>query len=119
MNIGSMRPIASNDSRHVPLCQFDLDCGIDESSNPGIICTIGHQDLLNPSEHGTSSMGKHLLVNAHIAKLDELTEFQVIESTRLGVDETAVAILKRKRSWEITMVSLQRKIIFEIQFNAY
>jgi hypothetical protein len=35
------------------------------------------------------------------------------------VDEPALAILKRQGSWGITIVSLQRKIIFDIQFNPY
>jgi hypothetical protein len=35
------------------------------------------------------------------------------------VDEIALAILKRQGSRGITIVSLQRKIIFDIQFNAY
>jgi hypothetical protein len=38
-------------------------------------------------------MGKHLLVIAHIAKLNELTETEVTELTRSSIDETALAIL--------------------------
>jgi hypothetical protein len=64
-------------------------------------------------------MGKHLLAKAHIAKLNELTESEVTELTSSMVDETALAILKRQRSRGITMVSLQRKIIFDIQFDPY
>jgi hypothetical protein len=64
-------------------------------------------------------MGKHLLAKAHIAKLNELPESEVTELTRLTVDETALAILKRQGSRGITIVSLQRKTIFDIQFNPY
>jgi hypothetical protein len=64
-------------------------------------------------------MGKHLLAKAHIAKLNELPESEVTELTRLTVDETALAILKRQGSSGITIVSLQRKTIFDIQFNPY
>jgi hypothetical protein len=39
--------------------------------------------------------------------------------TSSTVDETALAIRKRQGSWGITIVSLQRKIIFDIQFNQY
>jgi hypothetical protein len=53
---------------------------------------------------------KHMLAKAHIAKLNKLTETEVTELTSSMVDETAVAILKRQGSREITMVSLQRKI---------
>ena len=119
MNVGSKHPIAWNGSRHVPSWQFYIHCGIEESSSPGIICIVCHQVLRHPSEHGTSSMGKHLRPKAHIAKLNELTESEVTELTSTTVDETALAILKRQGSRGITIVSLQRKTIFDIQFNPY
>jgi len=64
-------------------------------------------------------MGKHLLAKAHIAKLNELTESEVTELTSSTVDETSLAILKRHGSRGITIVSLQRKIRFEIKVNPY
>jgi len=64
-------------------------------------------------------MGKNLLVKAHIAQLNELTESEVTELTSSTVDETALAIPKRQGSRGITIVSLQRKIIFDIQLNPY
>jgi hypothetical protein len=67
LNVGSKRPIAWNASRHAPSWRFYLHCGIKESGSPGIICIICHQVLRHPSEHGTSSMEKHLLAKAHIA----------------------------------------------------
>ena len=119
MNVGSKRPIAWNNSRHAPSWRFYLHCGIEESGSPGIICIVCHQVLHHPSEHGTSSMGKLLLAKAHIAKLNKLTESKVTELSSSTVDETALAILKRQGSQGITIVSLQRKIIFDIQFNPY
>ncbi len=119
MNVGSKRPIAWKNSRHAPSWRFYLHCGIEETGSPGIICIVCHQVLRHPSEHGTSSMGKHLLAKAHIAKLNELTESEVTELTSTTVDETALAILKRQGSRGITIVSLQRKTIFDIQFNPY
>jgi hypothetical protein len=119
MNVGSKRPIAWKNSRHAPSWRFYLHCGIEETGSPGIICIVCHQVLRHPSEHGTSSMGKHLLAKAHIAKLNELTESEVTELTSTTVDETPLAILKRQGSRGITIVSLQRKTIFDIQFNPY
>jgi len=119
MNEGSKRPIAWNNSRHAPSWRFYLHCGIEETGSPGIICIVCHQVLRHPSEHGTSSMGKHLLAKAHIAKLNELTKSEVTELTSSTVDETALAILKRQGSRGITIVSLQRKIRFDIQLNPY
>jgi len=49
-------------------------------------------------------MGKHLLAEAHIAKLNESTESEVTELTSLMVDETALAILRRQGSRGITIV---------------
>jgi hypothetical protein len=98
MNVGSKWPIAWNDSRHAPSWRFYLRCGIDESGSPGIICIVCHQVLCHLSEHGTSSMGKHLLATAHIAKLNELTESEVTELTSSTVNETALAVLKRQGS---------------------
>jgi len=119
MNVGSMWPIAWNASRHAPSWRFYIHCGIEESGSPAIICIVCHQVLCHPSEHRTSSMGKHLLAKGHIAKLNELTESEDTELTSSTVDETALAILKRQGSRGITIVSLQRKIIFDIQFNPY
>jgi len=64
-------------------------------------------------------MGKHLQAKADIAKLNELTESEVTELTRLTVAETALAILKRHRSRGITIVSLQREMKFDIQVDPY
>jgi len=119
MNEGSKRPITWNNSGHVPSWRFYWHCGIEETSRPSIICIICHQVLCHPSEHATSSMGKHLLAKAHITKLNELTESDVIELTSSTVDETALAILKRQGSRGITIVSLQRNIRLDIQFNPY
>jgi len=73
-----------------------------------------HQVLRHPSEHGTSSKAKHLLAKAHIAKLKELTQSEVSELTCTMVDETALAILQRHAGRGITIVSAQRKFIFDI-----
>jgi len=119
INERSKRPIAWNNSRHAPSWRFYLHCRIEETSSPGIICIICHRVLRHPSEHGTSSMGKHLLAKTHIAKLNELTESEVTELTSSTVDETALAILKRQGSRGITIVSLQTKIRFDTQLNSY
>jgi hypothetical protein len=106
VNVGEKRPIACDNSRHAPSWQFYLHCGIEETGSPGIICIVCHQVLRHPSEHGTSSLGKHLLAKAQIAKLNELTESEVTELTSSTVDETALAILKRQGSQGVTIVSL-------------
>jgi len=79
MNVGSKRPIVWNNSRHVSSWRFYMHCAIEETGCPGIICMVCHQVLRHPSEHGTSSMGKHLLATAHIAKLNKLTVSEVTE----------------------------------------
>jgi hypothetical protein len=119
MNVCSKRPIAGKNSTHVPSWRVYLHFGIEETGSPGIICIICHQVFRHPSEHETSSMGKHLLAKAHIAKLNELTESKVTELTSSPVDETDLAILKRQGSRGITIVYLQRKTIINIQFNPY
>jgi hypothetical protein len=96
-----------------------LHCGIEETGRPGIICIVCHQVLRHPSEHGTSSMGKHLLAKAHIAKLNELTETEVTKLTSSKVDETALAILNRQGSRGITIVCSQREFIFDIYVDLY
>jgi len=114
MNEGSMRPIAWDNSRHAPSWRFYVHCGIEETGSPGIMCIVCHQVLCHLSEHGTSAMGKHLLAKAHIATLNELTEAEVTELTSSTVNETALAILKRQGSQGITIISLQRKIRFDM-----
>ena len=119
MDEGSKWPTAWNDSRHTPSWRLYLHCGIEATGSSGIICIVCHHVLRHPSEYGTSSMGKHLLAKAHIAKSNELSETEVSELTSTTVDETALAILKRQGSRGITIVSMQRKITFDIQFNPY
>jgi len=115
MNEGAKRPIAWNNSRDVPWWRFYLDCGIEETGSTVITCIICHQVLRDPSEHRTSSMRKHLLAKAHIAKLNELTVSEVTELTSSTVVETAKAIPKRQGSRGIPIVSSQRKFKFTIQ----
>jgi hypothetical protein len=119
MNECSKRHIAWNNSRHAPLWRFYLHCGIEETGSPGIICIVCHQNLWHPSEYETSSIEQYLLAKAQIAKLNELTESEITELTSSMVDETALAILNRQGSRGITIVSLQRKIIFDVQSNPY
>jgi hypothetical protein len=115
MNGGSKWPIAWNNSRHAPSWRFCLHCGIEETGSPGIICIVCHQVLHHPSEHGTSSMCKHLLAKVHIAKPNKLTVSEVTELTSSTLDETALAILKRQGSRGFLIVCSQRKIKFTIQ----
>jgi hypothetical protein len=119
MNVGSKQHIAWNNSIPAPSWLVYLHCGIEETGSPSIIGIVCHQVLRHPSEHGTSSMGKYLIRKANITKLNELTESKVTELTSSTVDETALAILKMQGSRGITIVSLQRKTIFNIQFNPY
>jgi hypothetical protein len=62
-------------------------------------------------------MRKHWLAKAHIAKFNELTNIDVTELNSLTVDETALVILKRQGSRGIIIVSLQRKIRSDMQFD--
>jgi len=119
INVGWKRSIVWNESRHAPSWRFYSHCGIEESGSPGKICIVCHQVRRHPSEYGTSWMAKHLLAKAHIAKLYKLTESEVTDLTSSTVDEAALAIMKRQRSRGITIVTVQWKIIFDIQWNPY
>jgi len=61
VNVRLQSLIGWNNSRHAHSWGFYLYCGIEEAGSPGIICIVGHQVLCHPSEHGASSMGKHLM----------------------------------------------------------
>jgi hypothetical protein len=74
------------------------------------MCIVCHHDLRHPSEHGTSTMGKHFLATAYMAKLNELTVPEVTELTSSTVDDSAVAILMRQGRQGIPIVSSQKKI---------
>jgi len=104
--------IACDNSRHVYSRHIYLHCGIEETGSPGIICIMCHQVICHPSEHGTSSMEKQSLGNAHIAKLNELTESEVSELTSTMVDESGLAILQRPGGHGITIVSSQMTFTF-------
>jgi len=75
-----------------------VHCGIEGTGIPSIICIVCHKVRRHPSEHGTSSPGKHLLAKAHIAKLNELTDSEITELATSTVDGTASAIPKRQGS---------------------
>jgi len=115
MNVASKWPIVWNNSIYGPLWRFYLHCGILHTGSPGILCILCQQFLRHPSEHGTSSMEKHLLVKAHITKFNELAESEVCEWTSSRGNETALAILRRQGSWRITILSSPRKFILDIQ----
>jgi len=119
MNVDSKRPIAWKNSRHASSWRFYLHFWVEETGSPGIMCIVCHQVLGHPSDHGTSSMARHLQANAHIAKSNELTDSEVTELTSSTLDETALAILKRQGSWGITIVSSQRKLRFDNQDDPY
>jgi len=90
-----------------------------QTGSPGIIGIVCYQVIRHSSEHGTSSIGNHLLAKAHIAKLNELTESEVSELTSSTVDEKTLEILKREGSRGFTIVSLQRKFFFHITLSLY
>jgi len=113
MNVGTTGSIGWNYSRHAPLRRFDFHWAIEETSHCGIISIICHQVLCHPSDHGTRSMWNHLLANVHNEKLYKLTQSEVTELTSSMVDETSLAILKREGRRGITIVSSQRKFIFD------
>jgi len=114
MNVGWKCPTAWNDSRHASSWRFYLHCGIGETGSPGIICIVCHRVLNHQPEHGTSSMGKHMLAKDHIPMLNDFTELEVTELTSSTVDEPALAILPRQGGRGITIVSSQKKFIFDI-----
>jgi len=119
VNIRSKRPIALINSIHAPSWRFYFHCGMAENGSPGIISIVWHPVLRHPSEHGISSIWKHLLAKAHIAKLNELRESEFTKLTSSTVDETALAILRRQGSRGISIVSSLSQVIFDIQVDPY
>jgi len=103
MNVDSKHPVAWNNSWHLLPWRLYFHCGIEETSCPGIICIVFHHVLRHPSEHGTGSMGKHLLAKVHIAQLNKFTKSKVNELTSSTVHETALARLKRQGSRELQL----------------
>jgi len=69
---------------------------MEETGIPGIMCIICQKVLSHSSEHGTCSMGKHLLAKAHNATLNVLTELKLTELSSATVDEIAFAIQMRQ-----------------------
>ena len=114
INVGLNSSIAGNNSRPAPVWQFCLHGGIEDSGSPGIICSVWHQVLCYPSEHVTSSMGKHLVATAHITKLNKQILSEVTALTSSKVNETALVILRRQGSRWITIIISQRKFILDI-----
>jgi len=113
-NVGWKGQIASKNYRHVPSWRFYLHYWIQDTGCPRIICIICHEVYRHSTDHGTISIGKHLPVNAQIAKVNESTESEVPELTSSMVAKAALATLKRQGCWGITIVSSQKKFIFNI-----
>jgi hypothetical protein len=118
MNLGPQLPITWNNSRQVPLWRFYVQCGIEETSSPGIIYIVCNEVLHHPSDHGTSSMGNYFLRTVYIAKLYKVTQSEVTKLTSSTVDETTLSIMNKKESRGNRIVSLQRrsKLDFQVLF---
>jgi hypothetical protein len=114
MNMDSKLSITWKHSRYAHLWRFYFHCRIEKTGSPGIICIVWHQDLHNPLEHGTSSMGKHLQAKVHITKVNELTESEVSELTKSMVDALVLAILKRQGIQGITILRSELTLLFHI-----
>jgi len=78
--------MAWNNSRHAASWHFYLDCGIDNTGSPGIMCIIGYQVVRHPSDHWTSSMVKPLVAKWHIAKLNKSTKLELTQLSSSTVD---------------------------------
>jgi hypothetical protein len=91
--------------------------GIEETGSPGTIWILCRQVPCHPSESWISSMGKNLLADVYIVKLNRLAESEVTELTSSTIKEIALNILKWHGSRGIALVCLQRKVIFDIQVN--
>jgi hypothetical protein len=114
MNVCSKKPIGWNISRHAPLWQFYLYCGIKNTGSPGIIIIVCHQAPHHSSEHRNCSMGKHLLGKVQISRLNDITVSEGTELTSSTVDEMALAIIKKQASRGIPIVSSLRKFVYNI-----
>jgi hypothetical protein len=64
-------------------------------------------------------MGKHLLATLYIGKLINVWELRLTTLTSSTGNETTMGILKWHGSQAMSMVSMQRKLILEIQRNSY
>jgi hypothetical protein len=102
----------------VPLWRFYVQCGIEETSSPGIIYIVCNEVLRHPSDHGTSSIGNYFLRTVYIAKLYKVTQSEVTKLSSSTVDETTLSIMNKKDSRGNRIVSLQRrsKLDFQVLF---
>jgi len=119
MNVSFKHPLAWNNLRHASLWWFYLHCGIEETGSPGIICIICHQVLRHQSEHGTSSMGKHLLAKAHITKLNKLTEWEVTELTCSTAMKQLQPYWRDKKVMEFQLSVHKWKFTFHFRLYLY
>jgi len=119
MNVRWKPPVVWNNSQQAPSWRFYIHCGCEETGSPGIMCIVCHQVFRHPSEHWTSKTGKHLLPNAHIAKLNKLTESEVAKLTSSTDDEPALPILTSQGSQGIRIVCSHSQIRFDIQCIPY
>lgn len=107
MDVKTKHTIVWKTSRHAASWAYYKHCANAENGSPGIICIVCHQVLAHPSENGTSTMGKHLLTKVHTAKLSELTEQDRSLLTTATAGERALAVLKKKGSHGVMVVSLR------------
>jgi hypothetical protein len=105
LKVVTKNKIVWNSSRHASAWRFFKHCANAQTGSPGVICIVCYQVLTHPSENGTSTMGKHLLTKGHKAKLNELTENEVSLLTGKPTEEEALAVLKKKGSHGVMVVS--------------
>jgi hypothetical protein len=73
----------------------------------------------HPSEHWAGSTGKYLVGKSSLHNIKRTNRGKIDEIAWLTVDATALAILKRQGCRGITVVSGQKKFLFEIHVNQY
>jgi hypothetical protein len=75
---------------------------------------VYHQVLPHPSEHGTGSMGYHMLATAYSTKLHKLSSLEVTDFTISMLNKAALARMMRKEGGGSTIASLDTKFTCDI-----
>jgi hypothetical protein len=91
--------------KHVQSWVFYQQCAALENGKPGILCLVCGVLLSHPTINGTASMNKHVKSKAHVAKVDAMTADDPASVVSLSADKHALAVLKKKGSNGVLIVS--------------
>jgi hypothetical protein len=101
----SIQKASFSGKKHVQSWSFYQQCAALDNGKAGILCLVCGVLLSHPTINGTASMNKHVKSKAHMAKINAMAADDPASVVSLSADKHALAVLKKKGSDGVLIVS--------------